>query len=170
MHESDHPSIEPEGTFDGLRPFPILFGAAVDHLATQVGLTVLVLWASPTLGDGSPEAREAAREVLSSDPVVAASLAVGAACTVLGAFVGARWAGQLHVRHGGWIAVISTALSALFLLVITPSPEAAANQAQYPFWADAVGWLLIIPSGMLGGALAAVGAPPQEGSPPRFDG
>ena len=86
-----------------------------------------------------------------STSYVAASIAVGALGTVLGAFIGARRAGQLHVRHGGWIAVASTALGALLMLLEPPARDAA----EFPFWAQVAAWLLILPAGMTGGALAA---------------
>ncbi|MEM7412719.1 MAG: hypothetical protein AAF430_20980 [Myxococcota bacterium] len=157
MSEPDIPSVEPEGTFDGLRPFAILLGAGVDMLATMIGLTTLAIWLTPELAD-TAAAREAAQEALSTDTAILASLAMGGACTVLGAFFGARFAGQLHVRHGGWVAVVSTAISALVLVTSPPSAEAAATQASYPLWAEITGWLMIIPTGMLGGALAAIAA------------
>jgi hypothetical protein len=77
------------------------------------------------------------------------SMVLGLSCTVLGGFVGARRAGALHVRHGGWVAVASAVISLLFMLL----PEDASGVA-VPLWYDAIGWVLLLPAGLLGGALA----------------
>src|SRR4029453_18529087 len=82
---------------------------------------------------------------------IAANLAIGAACTVLGAFAGARRAGQLHVRHGGWIAGARPALGVLLSLFESPARDAGA----VPLWAEVLAWVLILPAGVAGGALAA---------------
>jgi hypothetical protein len=145
--------IEPEGTFDGLSVSAILFGAFVDIAATLIASTLLVLWLAPAL-DAHDEAatRKALSELYASPTYVNANLALGALCTVLGAFAGARRAGQLHVRHGGWIAVTSTALG-VFLTLLEPAP--APDAGSVPLWAEVIAWLLILPAGMSGGALAA---------------
>ena len=144
--------IEPEGTFTGLSAAAILFGACVDIAATVVGSTLLVLWLAPQLPTSDPaKAQEALNQLAASPAYIAANLVVGALCTVFGAFAGARRAGQLHVRHGGWIAVSSTALGVL-LTSLEPVPSAGA--APLPFWPEVIAWLLILPAGMLGGALA----------------
>jgi hypothetical protein len=144
--------IEPEGTFDGLSGTAILLGTFIDIVATEIAGTLLILWFAPTLPTQDPEqVRKLLGDLAMSTSYVAASIAVGALGTVLGAFIGARRAGQLHVRHGGWIAVASTALGALLMLLEPPSRDAT----EFPFWAQVAAWLLILPAGMTGGALAA---------------
>jgi hypothetical protein len=144
--------IEPEGTFAGLSASAIFFGAFVDIVATLVASTLLVLWLVPDVGaQDEDHAREVLAQLYGSRAYVVANLAIGAACTVLGAFAGARRAGQLHVRHGGWIAVTSTALGVLLSLFDPPARDAATA----PLWAEVVAWLLILPAGVGGGALAA---------------
>jgi hypothetical protein len=146
-------SIEPEGTFSGLSASAILFGAFVDIAATVIASTLLVLWLAPGIAaQEDAQTREVLAKLYASDRYVTANLALGALCTVLGSFAGARRAGQLHVRHGGWIAVTSTALGVLLtLLQPAPTPESPS----VPLWAEIVAWLLILPAGMIGGALAA---------------
>jgi hypothetical protein len=145
--------IEPEGTFDGLSAAAIFFGACVDVAATVITSTLLVVWLAPEVANGDEAAaRRALTELAVSSTYVVSNLALGALCTVLGAFAGARRAGQLHVRHGGWIAVTSTALGVL-LTSFEPAPPQDAVTG--PFWAEVAAWLLILPAGMLGGALAA---------------
>ena len=145
--------IEPEGTFTGLSAAAILFGACVDVAATVLGSTLLVLWLAPELATSEPtQAQEALARLAASPTYIAANLVLGGLCTVFGAFAGARRAGQLHVRHGGWIAVVSTALGVLITSLEPAPPQDAASG---PFWAEVVAWLLILPAGMLGGALAA---------------
>src|SRR5262249_32351936 len=103
--------IEPEGTFEGLSASAILFGAFVDVVATLIASNLLVLFLAPEVVTGDENhAREVLLQLFATKTYTVASVAVGALCTVLGAFAGARRAGQLQVRHGGWIAVTSTAL------------------------------------------------------------
>jgi hypothetical protein len=97
-------------------------------------------------------------ELAASTGYVAANIALGVLGTMLGAFVGARRAGQLHVRHGGWIAVTSTAIGALLMLLEPPARDAVG----FPFWSQVVAWLLILPAGMTGGAIAAALPAPDK--------
>jgi hypothetical protein len=145
--------IEPEGTFAGLRANAIVFGAFVDIAATVIASTLLVLGLAPDALSGDEAARNAALAGLyASNVYVVGSLAIGALGTVFGAFAGARRAGRLHVRHGGWIAVTSTAIGVLLTAL---QPVSAADPAEtVPLWAEVAAWLLILPAGVLGGALA----------------
>ncbi len=144
-------AIEPEGLFDGLSVGAIFFGALVDIGATLVsGLVLLLVFAPEVMSADPAEADAAIQALYASTAFNALELAVGLACTGLGAFVGALRAGLLHVRHGGWIAVTSTALFAFFALA--QPPEASVPSA--PFWREALGWILILPAGVVGGLLA----------------
>jgi hypothetical protein len=144
--------IESEGTFDGLSGSAILFGAFVDIAATLILSTLLALWLAPDLSSRDEAvARQALEKLHDSNTYIQANVALGALCTAIGAFVGARRAGQLHVRHGGWIAVTSTALGVL-LTLLEPAP---ASTGSIPLWVEVTTWLLILPAGMTGGALAA---------------
>src|SRR4030095_396539 len=97
--------IEPEGTFAGLSASAILFGAFLDIATTVIASSLLLLWFVPELSaKDEAHARAALAELYASRGYIAANLAIGAACTVLGAFAGGRRAGRLDVRHGGWIA------------------------------------------------------------------
>ena len=147
--------IEPEGTFDGLSGSAILFGAFVDIASTMIALELLVLWLAPgVMAKDEAAAHKVLLECYASMTYVVASLALGALCTAFGAFAGARRAGQLHVRHGGWIAVASTAIGFL-LTVLSPASDPIDVPAN-PLWAQVLAWLLILPAGMGGGALAAL--------------
>ena len=145
-------SIEPSGTFDGLKPGAILFGAVVDNLATFLVSVPLTLMYLPTeiFSQNDEKAIQAAIETLSSDTgYLLWALGLGLSCTVLGAFVGARRAGQLHWRHGGWISVTSAAIGLAVMIVagLEPGPER-------PLWYEVVGWVLLIPAGLLGGEIS----------------
>ena len=146
-----HAPIEPQGTFDGLRPGAILLGALVDIALSLVVSLLLVAWLQPEILEASEaEAHALLAELNGRAAYVAAGIATGALGTLVGAFVGARNAGQLHVRHGGWIAVTSAALGALLVVGEPPPPETAA----FPFWAEVLSYVLILPAGLAGGALA----------------
>ena len=145
--------VEPEGTFAGLRASAIAFGAFVDVAATVIAWTLLVLVLDPDALSGDEALRSgAAAQLYATTAYLVGNLAIGALATVLGAFAGARRAGQLHIRHGGWVAVTSQAIGVLILaLQPPPSPDPAAVT---PLWVDVTAWLLVLPAGMAGGALA----------------
>jgi hypothetical protein len=144
-------SIEPHGIFDGLKPGAILIGAVVDHVATvATSIVLFALLAGESAFSDDEEVTQAAFDALSADPqFLVWSMVLGLSCTVLGAFVGARRAGKLHLRHGGWVAVASAVIGLLYLLL----PAEATGPAP-PLWYDVVGWVLLLPSGLLGGALS----------------
>jgi hypothetical protein len=147
-----HQPIEPEGIFDGLSGTAILLGAFIDIVFTYIAGTLLLLWLAPELTSHDREQmRKVLTELAASTSYVAANVALGALGTMIGAFVGARRAGLLHVRHGGWIAVTSTAVGTLLMLLEPPARDAA----EIPSWAQITSWLLILPAGVIGGALAA---------------
>ncbi len=138
--------------FEGLRGGPILIGALLDLIVTQLASSVVELGLAPGLLSPDEATRRALVVGLMASPAyLTAKIAVGALGTVIGAFVGARQAGQLFVRHGGWIAVTSTVLGT-FASILLPSPP-DLNLAP-PLWAEAASVLLILPSGVAGGALA----------------
>jgi hypothetical protein len=146
------PSDEEEGVFDGLRGGAILIGALLDLIVTQLGLSALQLAFAPALLSADLDARREMTAALMAQPgFPLAALAVGVLGTVIGAFVGARQAGQLFVRHGGWIAVASTVLGTFASLL---DPTTAAPNALPPLWAQVASLLLILPAGVAGGALA----------------
>ena len=144
------PPIEAPGIFEGLRPRAILIGVVVDHLATLVAGFVLVsIFAAQQGWERGGEIPEDALESLAASPeFLLASLAVGLACTSLGGFVGARRAGSAFARHGGWIGVASALLGLLLQVWSGPSAQPP------PLWLEIVGYLLVIPAGVLGGFLA----------------
>lgn len=147
-----HSPIEPEGTFDGLRPGAILLGAFADVAFTLLASWLLLAWLAPDVFEAGPEAlRERIAELNASTPYIVGTLVGGALGTLFGGCVGALRAGQLFVRHGGWIAVTSAAFGALLMLGEGPPEDAALA---FPLWAEALSWLLILPSGIAGGALA----------------
>lgn len=166
------PTIEPEGFLSGLSPGAILFGAVIDIVASFTSFLLLTLLLQPPPPSPAAQPEAAPERIAPADPAPSAgpdlydspefllgALVLGLAATVLGAFVGARLAGTLFVRHGGWIAVVSTVLMLPFLLL--PSADAAAT----PTWYDIAGWVLILPAGMAGGALAALAARSRSDSP-----
>jgi hypothetical protein len=155
VQEPDRPPpIAAPGIFEGLSPRAILLGVIVDNLATLVAtlLLVSILAAREGLGRDGAISEEAYEALASSPEFLLASLALGLACTSLGAFVGARRAGSSFARHGGWIgagsAVVGLALSLSAEPVRTPPP----------LWLEAIGYALVIPAGVLGGLLAALAA------------
>jgi hypothetical protein len=146
--------IQPEGVFDGLRWGCIFRGALLDIALTVAGSIPLALWLA------GPDAREALDRALTSPEGLLWSALLGLAATIVGAWYGARRAGALHVRHGGWIAVVSIALGLPFQLL-----SAGGSAGAYPFWYEAAGLAAMLPAGMLGGLLASrsvAAAPPRH--------
>ena len=142
------PGIEPTSIFSGLRPLPILFGAVVDHVATFLAGTVLfVVFAARRSIDLSKEiSDEAVAEVLASPEFLLCSFIVGALCTVLGGYLGARRAGCHHARHGAFVGLASILIGLLaFVLPVTAEPA--------PLWYELLGAAVVIPCGAAGGWL-----------------
>jgi len=146
------PSGEEEGLFEGLRGGPILIGALIDLIVTRLGASGVELAFAPALLSADAETRRALIAALMTQPAFPlANLAVGVLGTGIGAFVGARQAGQLFVRHGGWIAVTSTVLGTFASLI---EPTTGDPSTLPPTWSQIASLLLILPAGVVGGALA----------------
>ena len=150
------PSIEPEGLLEGIRWRAVLFGVIVDTVLTVFASGILLLWAAGPEAYSLDEevAAEAVAAALVSPEYLLSSLVVGLLATLIGAYAGARRAGASHVRHGGWVAVCSAVLG--FSLFLLPGAHTGPTP---PFWYDAVGLVLILPAGLLGGLLAAFRSP-----------
>jgi cellobiose-specific phosphotransferase system component IIC len=144
--------IQPEGFLDGLRWGCILRGALLDIALTVAGSIPLTLWlAGPgALSEDETTAREAL-DALSSPEALFWGAVLGIAATIVGAYYGAHRAGTLHVRHGGWVAVVSIVLGLPFMLL-----SAAETSAAQPSWYEAIGMIAMLPAGMLGGFLASM--------------
>lgn len=147
--DSPPPPIEPTGVFEGLRPGAIVLGALVDHVATFVTSATLVAWLGVRASQAGEEVSEEALEALAASPeFLALSLVVGALCTLLGGFVGARRAGCHFARHGAFVALASLLLGLLLYL-----PEARGEPVT-PLWYDLLGAGMMLPAGAAGGWLA----------------
>jgi len=147
-----HPlPIEPQGLLEGINWRAVLFGAVVDTALTAFAFVILLFWvAGPDVFSQDEEAAgQAINATVLSSEFLLSGLIVGMLATVIGAYVGARRAGISHVRHGGWVAICSALISLLFLL-----DPGANSQSAPPLWYDAVGLVLILPAGLLGGLLA----------------
>ena len=158
---SSHPSpIEPDGLLDGLRWGSIFFGAVLDNVLTVLGFGLLTasLAGEDAFSENEAAAERALQEMISSPEFLLFGLLLGVSATAIAAFIGARRAGVHHVRHGGWIALCSVALSILPYLIVGSEPAPSP-----PIWYEAVGWCLLLPSGLAGGYLAARAAPLPAG-------
>lgn len=143
--------IEPRGIFDGLRWGWILRGALLDIVLTAAAsIPLLLLLAGPAAFSEDQEVANEAMEIaLTSPEGLFWTMLIGLSATAVGACYGARRAGAHHVRHGGWVAVVSLVLGLPFLLV-AGSQGGAAN----PLWYDALSIAGMLPAGLLGGLIA----------------
>ncbi len=144
--------IQPAGFLDGLQWRWIFRGALLDIALTVAGSIPLILWlaGAAAFSEDDAAAHDALDQALSSPEGLFWSAVLGLAATIVGAYYGARRAGTLHVRHGGWVAVVSMVLGLAFQLLST-----AGSSSAYPFWYEAVGLAAMVPAGMLGGYLAS---------------
>jgi hypothetical protein len=159
---SPHPNpIEPDGLLDGLQWGSILFGAVLDNVLTILGFGVLTasLAGEDAFSQDQEAAERALQELASSPEFLLCGLLLGVVATATAAFLGSRRAGAHHVRHGGWIALCSAALAVVPYLL--PGSEPAPSP---PLWYEAIGWCLLLPSGLAGGYLAARTARPPTDS------
>jgi hypothetical protein len=150
------PSIEPEGLLEGIKWRAVVLGAVVDIVLTGVAAMILLFWvAGPDAFSLDEEASaQALSAALASPQYLVSGLIAGLLATLIGAYVGARRAGRLHVRHGGWVAVLSTVFA--FSLYLLPG---AYSEPTPPFWYEALGIALVLPAGLLGGLFAALRDP-----------
>jgi hypothetical protein len=142
-----------EGRFDGLQWRAVALGVVVDHVSTLIFSTMLVaIAATEDFFSKDPAVAEAARTALAESPSFMLSILLGGAiCTVLAAFIGSRYAADRFVLHGIWIAVVSAAM----VLVIDSGLDGSLSSL------EALGWLVVLPAGWLGGTLARWAAEQQ---------
>ena len=124
-----------------------LLGAAVD-----LGGSTFVLGTATTLLIAVLAANGATQEQLylapyKLTPYLMAMVLIGLFFNGLGGFVAARIANQRHMLIGAAAAMPCMLLGLLGLL--NPLPN------YYPLWVILVGWFFCIPSGALGGYIAA---------------
>jgi hypothetical protein len=105
-----------------------------------------------SLSDNEEMANAAIDAAIASSEFLIWSFAFGLSITVFAGFRASRAAGVLHLRHGGWTALVSAALGLLFLLV----PDFDSTPPN-PLWYDALSIGLMVPAGVLGGWLASRG-------------
>jgi hypothetical protein len=142
------PPLEPRGFFSGIRVRPVILGAVVDYMATQV-LIVLYLFASLEKNGGvSEEAlEEALRNTLASQEGLFTLLLIGVLGTILGGYIAGRMAKTEETKHGALVGAVSLILGALLA-------GAAGAASPVPYWYELLGYVLAIPVGALGGYLA----------------
>ena len=139
----------------GLKAIPIVLGVVVDWVLTtllSVSLTRARLDPSVLALEGAEfnAAFNASVENLFRDPgYLVGSLLCGLLATVIGAFIGARNAGTLPLKHGLAVAVAS-GLSVIVSNLVSGQDTGIA----VPVWFNLIGWLLLLPAGVLGGYLA----------------
>ena len=151
MRQDPLAPIEPERILDGLRWGCIVRGVLLDIVLTiAASIPLLLVLAGPTaFSEDADTANEAVYTVLTSPEGLFWTLVIGLLGTVVGGYYAARRAGSHHLRHGGWVAVVSLALSLPFVLL-----SAGQGDAGNPFWYDALSIVCMLPAGLLGGMIA----------------
>ena len=144
--------IEPEGLFDGLHWSSILRGAVLDNVLTLIALLPIMFYVAgaEALSDDEVAASRAIDQAIVAPEFLFWSFIIGISITAYAAFWASRRAGTLHLRHGGWTAVLSAVIASMFLLV----PDAAADP-QPPLWYNGLSLGLMIPTGIFGGWVAS---------------
>ena len=151
MSTQPPPAFEPEGFFSGIKAWPVVLGVLVDWVMTTLFSILLTAWfIAPGTPTDDEEAFNAAYQAMLMDAeFLLASLVFGLSATVIGAFVGASRAGVVQLKHG-FVIALASGLSSLLLYWL---PDEATS-AQLPVWYNLLGWLLLLPAGILGGYLA----------------
>ena len=152
MIQSPPPSLEPQGLLSGLQWACIVRGVLVDIGLTVVASVPLMLFlvGAAAFSENEDLANQAIDQAFASPEGLFCGALVGLCATVAGAFYGARRAGAEHLRHGGWVGVLSL-LVGLPLLLVPGLQSSIPN----PAWYDILTLVSIVPAGLLGGALAA---------------
>ena len=128
---------------------PIVVGVFADNLATMLGgllfLSAQVERYGIQPGDELPE--EVLRALQSDPTLLAGSLVIGILATTLGGYAAGRMAHGHRRQHGAFVGLVGVLLG-----LLAYAPAAAGERP--PLWFDLLGFLLMIPAGALGGALA----------------
>lgn len=144
--------LQPRGFFTGVQFRPVIAGAVVDYIATQV-IVLLYLFISyikdPFEKGGAPEEaiEKALMEMMSSQEGILTLLAIGALCTVLGGYIAGRLAKGEEVKHGALVGTVSLIIGIL-------QTAAAGQESPVSNWYELLGYILAIPAGALGGSFA----------------
>lgn len=150
MSPSPPVPIGPDGLLDGLRWGCIIRGALLDIVLTAIASVplLLVLAGSAAFSEDRDAADRAIDQALASPEGLLWGALLGLGATVAGAWYGAARAGDSHVRHGGWVAIVSLAL-ALPLYFVT-----AQSAIPNPLWYEVLTMAGMLPAGLLGGLMA----------------
>lgn len=143
--------VEPRGFFTGVKIRPIVVGAVVDYVTTNIVVTLYVIlyYVEGSLQEGIPrEAIEKGfREAMSSTDGLQAFLILGTLCTVLGGFIAARIAKAEQIKHGALVGAVSLIIGVL-QTAMAGAPSPVPNNFEL------LGYILAIPAGALGGFLS----------------
>ena len=150
MHSAP-PPITPDGILEGIRWRAVVLGTLVDIGLTLVAGIALILWfaGADAFSLDDEAANQTTHAALASPEFLFCSFLIGLAATVYGGYFAARRAGVFHVRHGGWVAVVSAAVGLVGLLLSSPAPG-----SQPPPWYDSLALVCMLPAGLLGGFIA----------------
>lgn len=134
-------------------PLAVLLGFVVDVGGTMVYSLVAATIASVFLVQGGLAPEELGRALAESTGFQVAGLAGGLVCTVLGGYVGARFAGRGEYATAFAVGLASLVFGEAMMLF------AAGDSA---LWLRLAGDLLVIPAAVLGGHLRVM----QKGPAP----
>lgn len=146
------PTMASSGILAGLKPGAVVRGVVVDW-ALSMGFSILITrsFLDPGVWNVDDSQFDAAftseLEAMYQDPsFLWVSMLAGVLATVVGAYVGARRAGTLPLKHGLAVAV-ATGLTGLLLYFLPGN----GGGPTIPLWYNVAGWLVLIPAGILGG-------------------
>lgn len=144
--------LEPRGFFTGVRIRPIVVGAVVDYVATNVLilLYLFVYYMKDSLEKGGlPEEalEKALKEALASQEGLFTFIVIGALCTALGGYIAARLAKAEEIKHGALVGAVSLIIGIL-------QTAMTGVESPVPDWFELLGYVLAIPAGALGGSFA----------------
>ena len=120
-----------------LKPKAVIVGTIVDNVAT---LFIMLLLMTALSSTGISEDEVVSRMKSSSGMLL--SLILGLGCTFLGGYVSGRIAQRAEVLHGAVVAGIGMVLALIW------------RESGLPNWYDIIGFVGMLPAGMLGGHLA----------------
>lgn len=142
------PAFELNHLFSGIKPGWVLLGVAADWVLTILfGGIIFPMFVDPNIRELGEEAFAAHIASIERDPsYIAISLLLGSLATAIGGYLAAQKAQQVHLKHGLWVALASGAS-----IVVFAGDNWSTN---IPLWVTILGWILLLPSGVLGGYFA----------------
>ena len=142
--------VEADGFFTGIQVRPVVLGVVIDYVGTYLGLyAYFFIYVAHQLSKQGPVAPEAISQYMQSADGIMSGMVIGILGTLAGGLVAGLKAGNRQIKHGAFVGLGSLIVSFI------EQQLAGGESGSTPEWIRAVSVLAVIPSGAVGGWVAA---------------